>query len=202
MAADFRKQVAPFITARRDPKVVRIPAFKYLMIAGKGDPAKGKEFREAIQALYTLAYTLKFSGKPGSRQRQMPVLPLDALWWMAGRKGFPVNAPRSAWRWQAMLAMPGFVTQAMLAKARKAALAKKPMPSLAKVRLVRWKEGLCAQVLHVGPYAAERATIKRLHEFIGGQGYRPAGRHHEIYLSDPSRTSPKNLKTILRQPMV
>src|SRR3989304_1935424 len=76
-AADFRKQKGPFITARREPKVVRLPALKYVMIAGRGDPAKGKEFQEAVQALYTLVYTLKFSSKPGSRQRQRPVLPLE-----------------------------------------------------------------------------------------------------------------------------
>ena len=202
MATDFRKKVGALYAARRDPAMVRVPALKYLVITGRGDPAKGKEFQEAIQALYALAYTLKFSGKPGSRQRAMPVLPLDALWWMPGRKGFPANAPRSAWRWQAMLAVPGFVTQAMLAKVRKVVLSKKPMPLASKVRLKKWKEGLCAQVLHVGPYAAERPTIKRLHDFIQEQGYRPTGRHHEVYLSDPRRTSPKNLKTILRQPMV
>ena len=201
MAADFRKQMTPFITARRDPKVVRLPALKYLIIAGRGDPAKGKEFQEAAQALYTMVYTLKFSGKPGSRRRQMPVLPLDALWWMPGHKGFAANAPRSAWRWRAMLAVPGFVTEAMVAKVCKDVLAKKPMPMVRRVRLKTWKEGLCAQVLHVGPYAAERLTIERLHEFIREDGYRPTGRHHEIYLSDPRRTSQKNLKTILRQPM-
>ena len=201
MATDFRKQVGLLIKARRDPAVVRVPALKVLVITGRGDPAKGKEFQEAVQALYALVYTLKFSGKKGSRQREMPVLPLDALWWMTGTKGFPANAPRSAWRWQAMLAVPGFVTEAMLAKVRKDVLAKKPIPLARKVRLKTWKEGLCAQVLHVGPYAAERPTIKRLHDFVREQGYRPTGRHHEIYLSDPRRTSPRNLKTILRQPM-
>ena len=201
MAVDFKKQIAPFYGAKREPKVVRIPSFKYLMISGRGHPAKDREFQVAIQALYTLAYTLKFSGKPGSRQRAMPVPPLDGLFWIAGRKGFPSNAPRAAWRWQAMLAVPGFITQAMLAKARKAAMAKKELPALRQVRLVRWKEGLCAQVLHIGAYSAERPTIRRLHEFIQEQGYRPTGRHHEIYLSDPNRTSPKKLKTIIRQPM-
>jgi hypothetical protein len=97
--------------------------------------------------------------------------------------------------------VPGFVTEAALAKVRKDVLAKKPIPLARKVRLKTWTEGLCAQVLHVGPYAAERPTIKRLHDFIKAQGYRPTGRHHEIYLSDPRRTSPRNLKTILRQPM-
>ncbi|HKY84270.1 MAG TPA: GyrI-like domain-containing protein [Anaerolineales bacterium] len=201
MAKDFRKEIGAFYSARRDPALVRLPAIKYLMILGRGHPAKGTEYREAIQALYTLVYTLKFSGKKGTRQREMPVLPLDSLWWQAGRKGFDSRAPGSAWRWQAMLAVPGFVTQAMLDKVRKEAMAKKPLPALRKVRLKTWKEGLSAQVLHIGPYAAEPPTIKRLHEFIKEQGHRPRGRHHEIYLSDPSRTSPKKLKTILRQPV-
>jgi hypothetical protein len=190
-----------FYSARREPFLVRLPAIKYLMITGRGHPAKDKSFQEAIQALYTLAYTLKFGGKPGSRQRQMPVLPLDALFWVAGRKGIPADAPRSAWRWQAMLAMPGFITEAMLGNARKQAMAKKPRAALRKVHLKTWREGPCAQVLHIGPYAAERPTIKRLHDFIREQGHRPKGRHHEIYLSDPNRTSPKKLKTILRQPV-
>ena len=201
MATDFRKQMSAFITARREPAVVRLPDLKYLSITGRGHPSKDPGFREAVQALYTLAYTLKFSGRPGSAQREMPVLPLDGLWWQAGRKGFDPHAPRATWRWRAMLAMPGFVTEAKLAMARKQAMAKRPQAMLRRVRLVRWKEGVCAQVLHIGPYAAEAPTIQRLHEFIKEKGYRPAGHHHEIYLSDPRRTSPKNLKTILRQPM-
>ena len=199
--ADLRKQMAPFLAARREPTVVRLPAFKFLTIAGRGDPSGGKEFSEAVQALYTLIYTLKFSAKPGTRLRELPVLPLDALWWQTGRRGFDSRAPRSAWRWQAMLAVPSFVSEAMLSRARKTASAKKPLASLRKVGLKTWKEGLAAQVLHVGPYAAERPTIERLHEFIRGHGFRPRGHHHEIYLSDPNRTSPKKLKTILRQPM-
>jgi hypothetical protein len=201
MAVDFRKQMAPFITARLDPAVVRVPAIKYLMIAGKGDPAKGKEFQEAVQALYTLIYTMKFGAEPGTRLRGIPVLPLDALWWQVGRKGFDSHSPRSAWRWRAMLAVPSFVSEAMVGRARKAAMARKPMPSLRKVRLHTWKEGLAVQVLHLGPYAAEGPTIQRLHDFIRDQGRRPVGRHHEIYLSDPSRTAPRKLRTILRQPM-
>jgi hypothetical protein len=201
VTSDVRKQIGPYYTARRDPGVVRVPAFTYLAIAGRGHPAKSSEFKEGIQALYTLAYTLKFSGKPGSRQRAMPVPPLDVLFWVPGRQGIPARAPRSAWRWRAMLMVPGFVTPAMVAKARKAALAKRDLPALRRARLIRWKEGLCGQVLHVGPYSAEGPTIRRLHEFIRRQGYRPTGRHHEVYLSDPNRTSPKNLKTIVRQPM-
>src|SRR3970040_1647770 len=115
----------------------------------------------------------------------MPVLAMQGLWWMAGTKGFPANAPRSAWRWQAMLAVPGFVTPAMLGKVRKEVLAKKPMPLARKGCLKTGKEGVCAPILHIGPYGAERPTIKRLHDFIKEQGYRPTGRHHEIYLGDP-----------------
>jgi len=201
MAKDFRKEIGAFYTARRDPALIRLPAIKYLMIDGRGHPAKGAEYPEAIQALYTLVYTLKFSAKKGTRQREMPVLPLDSLWWQAGRKGFDSRAPRSAWRWRAMLAVPGFVTEAMLNRVRKEAMAKKPLAALRKVHLKTWKEGLSAQVLHIGSYAAERPTIQRLHEFIKEQGHRPQGRHHEIYLSDPRRTSAKKLRTIIRQPV-
>ncbi len=200
MAEDLRRQLKPYFTAKREPAAVRVPAIKYLMLDGKGDPGS-EEFRQAIGALYSLVYTLKFSLKKSSRPRELPVLPLQAQWWMAGGRKFSLKAPRSAWRWRAMLALPGFVTQAMVDRARKQALAKKPVPLLSKVKLTRWKEGLCAQVLHLGPYAAEMPTIERLHEFIRSKGYRPTGRHHEIYLSDPSRTAPKKLKTILRQPM-
>src|SRR3989304_6424657 len=113
MAKDFRKQIGVFYSARRDPALVRLPAVKYLMIDGRGGPAKGREYPEAIQALYTLVYTLKFGAKKGTRVREMPVLPLDSLWWQAGRKGFDPRAPRSAWRWRGMLAGPGFVTGAV-----------------------------------------------------------------------------------------
>lgn len=201
MAEDFRKELKPYFTARKEPALVRLPAIKYLHIEGKGDPAKGGEFQEAISALYTLIYTLKFSVKRSSPPREIPVLPLQALWWMAGGRKFSTRAPRSAWRWRAMLAVPGFITAAMVDKARKQAFDRKPLPALKKLKVERWKEGLCAQVLHLGPYAAEMPTIDRLHAFIKERGYRPKGRHHEIYLSDPGRTAPRKLKTILRQPV-
>lgn len=201
MPDDLRRQLKPFFTAKTEPGVVRVPAVKYLYVEGKGDPRTGQEFREAIGALVTLAYTLKFSLKKSARPRELPIMPLQALWWMAGGRKFSTRAPRSAWRWRALLAVPGFVTRTMIDKARREALARRPSASLKKAKLTRWKEGLCAQVLHVGPYAAEMPTIDRLHEFIRARGYRPKGRHHEIYLSDPSRTPAKKLKTILRQPM-
>jgi hypothetical protein len=201
MAEDFRKQLKPYFSAKSEPVLIRIPAIKYLYVEGKGDPAKGREFQQAISALYTLIYTLKFSLKRASRPREVPVMPLQALWWMAGGRKFSTRAPRSAWRWRAMLAVPGFVTPAMVEKARKEAFARKPLPTLKKLKLERWREGLCAQVLHVGPYAAEMPTIDRLHAFLKDKGYRPKGRHHEIYLSDPGRTAQRKLKTIIRQPV-
>lgn len=202
MADDLRKQLKPYFQAAREPALIRIPAIKYLYIEGKGDPATGAEFREAIQALYTLIYTLKFSFKKTGKPRDLPVLPLQAQWWMAGRRKFSTRASRSAWRWRAMIAVPGFVTEAMVRKASAAAGERKPLPALERVHLDRMKEGLCGQILHIGPYAAEMPTIDRLHAFIKEKGYRLKGRHHEIYLGDPRRTKPSKLKTIIRQPVI
>jgi hypothetical protein len=201
MPEDLRRQLKPYFTARPQPAVVRLPAIKYRFVEGEGDPGRGQDFREAVGALHALTYTLKFSLKKSTRPREVPVMPLQALWWTAGRRAFSSKAPRSAWRWRAMLAVPGFVTAAMVDRARREALIRSSLPMLEKIGLTSWKEGLCAQVLHLGPYAAELPTLDRLHEFIRSKGYRPTGRHHEIYLSDPNRTPPTKLKTILRQPM-
>lgn len=201
MATDLRQQLKPYFTARREPDLLRIPAIKYVYVEGKGYPGRSSEFTDAIQALYTIVYTLKFSLKKAGAKREVPVLPLQALWWMAGGRKFSSRAPRSAWRWRAMLAVPGFVTEAMVRKAATGAAERRPLPALARVRMETLKEGLCGQILHVGPYAAEMPTIDRLHAFLKEKGYRLRGRHHEIYLGDPRRTKPGKLKTIIRQPV-
>ena len=182
------------------PELVRMPPLAYLMVDGTGDPNTSPDFAAAIGALYSLAYTAKFMLKK-QRGLDFRVMPLslrlhaeDPRMFLEGRK--------QEWNWTLMVALPSAVTATDLKAAREAARTKKnPSPALPLVRREALREGLCAQVLHVGPYAAEKPTIEALHAFIAGQGLAFAGSHHEIYISDPNRTAPAKLKTIVRQPV-
>jgi hypothetical protein len=130
-------------------------------------------------------------------------MPLEALWWVEGVEHLGLQAVdesrKEDWEWRAMIAQPDYVTAAMLDAARAELMRKKrDVPRTSDVHLERIDEGRCAQVMHVGPYDAERPTIERLHAFIEEQGMRISGRHHEIYLGDPRRTAPEKLRTVIR----
>jgi hypothetical protein len=128
------------------------------------------------------------------------VPPLEGLWWSDDTGDF-LAGNKDAWEWTLMIMQPEFVTEEMLTKAVEELKAKKKTAGLDLVRLDTFNEGLSAQVLHIGPYAAEGLTIARLHAFIKDKGYEIRGKHHEIYLSDPQRTEPEKIKTIIRQPV-
>ncbi len=185
--------------------LVTIPAMLYLVVEGVGNPNTSKAFQEAIQALYTAAYTMKFGAKAAG-VADWKITPLEALWWSTSGRDlsdadFSVTTPGEM-AWEALLMQPSIVTAEMLERARtEAARKKKDIPALAKVRLETWAEGLCVQTMYVGPYAGERATIEMMHTWMAANGYRSRGRHHELYLSDPNRTAPEKLKTILRIPV-
>jgi hypothetical protein len=182
------------------PELVRVPPLTYLMVDGKGDPNTSPDFRAAVGALYSLAYSLKFSLKK-SRGLDFRVMPLSGRFHAEDPRVF-LEGRKQEWEWTLMLAVPSAVTAADLKAARAQAQARQnASPALPRVRREVLREGLCAQVLHVGPYAAERPTIEALHAFIADQGLVFAGSHHEIYISDPSRTAPDKLKTIVRQPV-
>jgi hypothetical protein len=195
---DLKREQKPLFQARKTPGWVDVPSLNYLTIEGTGAPA-GPAFAEAIPAIYSAAYTLKF-GLKKSGELDYPVMPLQAFWWMAGNGGALDQKRPDDWRWKLMILTPDDVTPEMLERAVTQAAEKKPELAgvLGRVRLERFEEGPCAQVLHVGPYAAEQPTIDALHQFITAAGRKPAGRHHEIYLSDPNRTAPERLKTIIR----
>lgn len=180
----------------KEPSIVDVREMLFLMIDGTGDPNKPGPFQDAIQALYSLSYGAKFMLKKDGIEFR--VSPLEGLWGSAG--GFNPNK-KTAWRWTAMIMQPPEVTPTVLEKVRAEAMRKKPLPALPRVRLEAFREGLSAQIMHVGPYSAEAPTIARLHEFIQKQGYRLKGRHHEIYLGDPRRSAPERLRTLIRQPM-
>ncbi|HET7009379.1 MAG TPA: GyrI-like domain-containing protein [Anaerolineales bacterium] len=189
---------ALYFPSSKSPVMVDVPRMNYLMVDGEGHPQSGQAFARAITALYGLAYTLKFSLKKA--RRNFVVMPLEALWWNADSETFDMDR-KSGWRWTAMMAMPYPITRGYFRLAVDQASAKKPEVDYGSIRLESWKEGRCAQVLHIGPYAAERPTIERLHAFIKAEGYRLRGKHHEIYIGDPNRSAPAKLKTVVRQPV-
>ena len=183
----------------RQPVLVKVPALRYLMVDGQGDPAKCPAFRDAIGALYGLAYTMKFMLKARGVTEAVP-MPLEGLFWADDMSAF-MKARRGEWKWTLMLLQPPAVDAKLLQKARAELLRKKKNAKLPPVRLLRFAEGTCAQVLHLGPYAAERPTIEGLHRFIKESGYVMKGKHHEIYISQPGRGDPAKMKTVIRQPM-
>jgi len=184
-------------SARREPEIVQVPETWCLTLSGAGAP-ESPAFQQAVEALYALAYTLKFQLKAEGRDFKVP--PLEGLWWVERPEAW-AGTSREEWQWQLLIRMPDWVTEQHFAAARIQAAAKKKNPRILDVRFERFAEGTAAQVLHVGPFVEEGPAITRLHAFIAAQGYRPRGRHHEVYLSDFRRTAPEKLKTILRQPV-
>lgn len=181
------------------PVLVEIPKMNYLAIDGKGDPDTSVEYRDSIQALFSVSYTLKFMMKRDMDAIDYRVMPLEGLWWADDMNSF-TEGKKGEWKWTSMIAQPDFITEELV-EAALAKLKEKELPALVKVRYEALEEGLSAQILHVGPFFEEGPTIKRLHNFIDEGGRTRRGKHHEIYLSDVRRTAPGRLKTIIRQPV-
>ncbi len=181
------------------PTIVDVPAMTFLMIDGKGDPNTAPEYREAIEALYPVAYALKFTVR---RELDIDygVMPLEGLWWADDMSQFP-GETKDAWKWTAMIMQPDCVTNDLFRTAVEQVKKKKNPAQLYRMRFEPLNEGMSAQVLHTGPYSGEGPTIQALHAFIKGQGYALRGKHHEIYLGDPRKSTPEKLKTVVRQPV-
>ncbi len=184
----------------RKVSVVDVPPRQYLMVDGRGDPNTSQEYQEALAALYALAYTIKFMMKKGEMALDYTVMPLEGLWWAEDMDVFSL-ADKDSWLWTAMILVPEVVTQVTVDTAVTEVIRKKNPPAIGKVRLEQLAEGTAVQIMHIGPYADEAPTIANLHKFIAENGYIPRGKHHEIYLSDPRRTAPEKLKTVIRQPV-
>ncbi len=197
---DLRKDYKPFFSPSvKAAQIVKIPAMKFLMVDGKGDPNKSPDYVEAMQALYTTAYTLKF-GLKKSDGIDFTMLPLEGLWWADDMNSFKAGR-KDEWYWTMMMALPNVVTAKQVKQAVAQATEKKGLPGLTRLRFEKFTEGLVAQIMHIGSYSAEGPTIETLHEFIAENGYARSGKHHEIYMGDPRRTAPSKLKTIIRQPI-
>jgi hypothetical protein len=194
---DLKKQLKEFYTAStKKPSFVDVPKLKYLMIDGSGDPNTNTEFSGAMNALYGVAYTLKF----GPAKLDFSVMLPEGLWWTKGDARFDMQ-DKASWQWTLMMVVPDVVSAAMVREAKKAVKEKKGLARVDDLRLESWREGPAVQIMHIGPYSQEAATIEKLHQFAAENGYALSGKHHEIYFSDPRRTKPEKLKTLLRQPV-
>ncbi len=197
---DFKRELSELYAPGREPLLVNVPELAFLMVDGHGDPNTVAEYRAAVEALYAVTYVAKFIVKRAEGGIDFGVMPLEGLWWVEDMSRFTLE-DKSDWSWIAMIMQPAPVTAEIVELALAKAAAKKSLPALGRLRFERFNEGLAAQVMHCGRYADEGPTIARLHEFIAAQGRTPAGKHHEIYLSDPNRTAPEKLKTVIRQPV-
>ncbi len=197
---DLKKDLKQLYTASSDHiAIIEVPPFHFLMAEGQGNPNTAPAFQQATETLFRLSYTLKFMLKK-EQGLDWTVMPLEGLWCADDLLAFAEDR-REEWKWTLMILQPGFITGEAVARAAELAQDKKGAPPLYKTTFGRHTDGQAAQILHLGPYAEEAATIARLHRFIREKGYHFAGKHHEIYLSDPRRTAPAKLKTILRQPI-
>lgn len=178
--------------------MVDVPPMNYLMLDGAGDPNNVPIFGEIMQALYGLAYALKFKVR-SLVGVDYGVLPLEGLWWTEGG-GFD-HDHRANWLWTLMIMQPEHVTADLVGEVAAEVATKKKLPLVQNIRFEALHEGLSAQILYRGAYADEGPTIARLHDYMQQNGCTFNGTHHEIYLNDPTRTAPERLQTVIRQPI-
>src|SRR5512147_2514316 len=192
-------------------EAVQVPPLQFTMIDGaieKGsEPGKSPSFAEATQALYGIAYTLKFMlKKRRTNAIDYPVMALEGLWWV--QDGFFDITIKDNWFYTLMILQPTVITKDIFDEGKEQVRKKKgDSESLAKLRLADFEEGLCMQTMHIGPYATEPATIERMRAYALENGYQDCvgplgGKHHEIYLGDPRKADPAKLKTVLRHPII
>jgi hypothetical protein len=199
---DMKTDLKPLYAPPTHPVLVEVPELRYLMVdgvtpQGSAGPGADPAFREAIGALYGVAYTLKFQWKAAGGD--FVVMPLEGLFWGDASDALPRGS--GPMRWTLMIVQPPWITQEDMVEAAATLVEKRRLSRVPSLRLDILTEGRAAQILHVGPYDVESPTIEKLHAFIAERGLEPRHKHHEIYLSDPNRTAPERLKTVIRQPV-
>lgn len=199
---DFKKRFKHlYQPSAREFAIVDVPLMQFLMVNGHGDPNTAREYKDAIEALYAVAYRIKFASKK-ELGRDYVVPPLEGLWWAEEMETFTTARDKSAWDWIMMIMQPEWITGEMSASAIEHVERAKGLPTLPKLRLEAYHEGLSVQILHVGSYDDEGPVLQRMHHgFIPENGLQMSGKHHEIYISDARRVAPEKLKTVLRQPV-
>ena len=198
---DVKKAFDSYQATRGRFRLVDVPEMQYLMVDGHGDPNSSPEFSAALEALYPVAYTVKFASKR-ELGRDCVVPPLEGLWWAQDMESFTAARDKSRWDWTLMLMVPDWVDGELVASAVAQVSAKGRPSRLDDLRFERLAEGRCVQTLHVGSFDDEADLLARMHhEFIPDSGLRMVGTHHEIYLSDTRKVAPEKQRTILRQPV-
>lgn len=207
MAFDFKKEYKEYYMPPTRPTIVTVPQMNYIAVRGEGDPnAEDGEYKQAIELLYGIAYTIKMS-KKGDHQIEgyfdHVVPPLEGFWWQEGVQGVDY-AHKEDFKWISLIRLPDFVTKADFDWAVKEATRKKKT-DFSKAEFLTYDEGLCVQCMHIGCYDDEPATVQLMHEYMEQQGYSlditEKRFHHEIYLSDARKVSPDKLKTVIRHPI-
>jgi hypothetical protein len=193
----YKEHRGEYVTPK-EPVFVSIGPANYLSIAGQGSP-KGKKFEAAVGALYSVAFTLKMAEKAAGHDYK--VCHLEGQWWTEGDGNWQTIEPEE-WRWRLLIRVPEFVDEKKVWLAVGQVIAKGKGGELVdQVKLEKLEEGRCVQVLHVGPYSAEKTTLDKMGELTKTKGLHFRGPHHEIYLSDPRRVPEARLRTILRHPV-
>ena len=196
---DYKKELKHLYgSSSKKVVIVEVPSMNYFMVDGEGGPA-AESYQQAIEALYGLSFTVKFDVKKGVGP-DYTVMPLEGLWWAKDMTAFSSDR-KDEWQWKMMIMQPDHVTAKHVNAATKQLREKKNPLALDKIRFESYHEGLSVQILHIGPYDDEGPTIAQMHKFIDENGYQLHMKHHEIYLSDPRRSKPEKLKTVLRQPI-
>lgn len=212
MAIDYKKQFKDLYQPKTVPSIIDVPEMLFIMVDGRGDPNTSAEYANALEILYGLSYSIKMrkmSGDQPDGYFEYVIPPLEGLWRLddggAFRGGGAAIADKSKFVWTSMIRQPEFVTPEVFEAAKSTLARKKPALDLSLARLEKFTEGLCAQIMHIGSYDDEPATIATLERFVAEQGYlndmSGSRRHHEIYLSDSRKAAPEKLKTVIRHPV-
>jgi hypothetical protein len=203
---DLRKDLKYlYQPSKKRVELVHVPCLQFAMLDGSIEPglapAESPAFQEALMALYGVSFTLKFTSKLRKENPiDYPVMALEGLWWVEGAS-FDITRPGD-WKWTLMMLQPDFINHEMFQEALNQLRRKKgDQPVFSNLRLEKFEEGLSIQIMHVGPYASEPATIAKMDAFAQENGYCKRGKHHEIYLGNPRKAAPEKLKTVLRHPV-
>ncbi|MGN0982921.1 MAG: GyrI-like domain-containing protein [Candidatus Limivicinus sp.] len=207
MAFDYKKEYKEFYMPRKKPEIVTVPPMNYIAVRGVGDPnQEDGDYKKSIGLLYAIAFTIKMSKRSGHQIEgyfDYVVPPLEGFWWQEGVEGFDYTR-KQLFHWISVIRLPDFVTRQDFDWAVTEATAKKKQ-DFSQVEFITVEEGLCVQLLHIGPYDDEPGSVALMDEFIAAKGYAndfsDARLHHEIYLSDARRTAPEKQKTVIRHPI-